>query len=154
VDAQRAATLLELLRAQRTAARSLGTGDEARAWLDAERREIAPRDMAATAVRAIAACAAEALEPHRPDEVLIAGGGARNLALVDAIRAASRSTVREIDAQGMPVEAREASAIAILGALAADGVPITLPQVTGCAQPAPVAGSWCLPRQRGSDEAT
>jgi hypothetical protein len=32
--------------------------------------------------------------------------------------------------------------MAVLGALSADGVPITLPAVTGVAPPAPVAGAW------------
>jgi hypothetical protein len=35
--------------------------------------------------------------------------------------------------------------MAVLGALAQDRVPITLPQVTSCREPAPVAGSWVLP---------
>jgi hypothetical protein len=44
----------------------------------------------------------------------------------------------------MPIEAREAACFAVLGALCADGVPITLPHVTGCRTPAPVSGSWVI----------
>ena len=40
---------------------------------------------------------------------------------------------------------REAMSFAILGALCQDRVPITLSQVTGCADPAPVSGTWIFP---------
>ena len=79
---------------------------------------------------------------------VVAGGGAGNLALVEAIQStkqgqrAAPATVLS-DEFGVPVEAREALAMAVLGAMCADGVPITLPQVTGCRTPAPVAGTWC-----------
>jgi 1,6-anhydro-N-acetylmuramate kinase len=49
---------------------------------------------------------------------------------------------------GVPIEAREAICFAVLGALCEDRVPITLPQVTGCAEPAPVAGVWTYPSGR------
>ena len=48
------------------------------------------------------------------------------------------------DDLGIPCEAREAMAFAVLGALSQDGVPITLPQVTGATDPG-VAGVWARP---------
>ena len=104
-----------------------------------------PSDLAATAVHAIAACIAERLRPARVGEVILSGGGTHNRALVAALSRAIPATVVTSDERGLPVDAREAVAIAVLGALSADGIPITLPQVTGCAAPAPVAGRWCLP---------
>ena len=43
---------------------------------------------------------------------------------------------------GVPGPAREAASMALLGALCADGVAITLPAVTGCRSPSPLAGQW------------
>ena len=40
---------------------------------------------------------------------------------------------------------REAMSFAILGALCQDRIPITLPHVTGCPDPAPISGAWILP---------
>ncbi len=62
-----------------------------------------------------------------------------------AIAVASDPPVATSDDFGIPPTAREALAIAVLGVLCADGIPITLPQVTGCSEPAPLAGRWCLP---------
>ncbi|MCH8314642.1 MAG: anhydro-N-acetylmuramic acid kinase [Planctomycetes bacterium] len=66
-----------------------------------------------------------------------------------AIAAALDIPVTTSDDFGIPPTAREALAIAVLGALCADGIPITLPQVTGCSEPAPLAGRWCLPASGG-----
>lgn len=46
---------------------------------------------------------------------------------------------------GVPASHREAAYTAILGALCQDGVPITLAQVTGVREPAPIAGAWIYP---------
>ena len=77
---------------------------------------------------------------------LLTGGGARNLYLVDRINAVSNPAHEVLlsDDLGVPCEAREAMAIAVLGALCQNGVPITLPQFTGATQPS-VAGAWAYP---------
>jgi len=59
--------------------------------------------------------------------VFIAGGGVHNTALVREIGEKAQKT----DSTGVPTQAREAMAMAILGALATDGVSITLPHITG-----------------------
>ena len=66
-----------------------------------------------------------------------------------AIAAALDIPATTSDDFGIPPTAREALAIAVLGVLCADGIPITLPQVTGCSEPAPLAGRWCLPASGG-----
>ena len=86
------------------------------------------------------------------DDIVVAGGGALNTSLVDAIRHASAPPLRVSSELGVPVQAREALAMAVLGALCADGVPITLPQVTGCREPAPVAGAWYMPDTTAPDK--
>ncbi len=137
--------LHRLLRDQRFGARSLGTGDEALGWVQTHRGAVAPADLAASAVAAVARCIGDSLDDAAVDEVYVAGGGARNPALVEALAGHSRAPVARSEELGVAVEARESLAMAVLGALSADGVAITLPSVTGCHDPAPVAGRWCLP---------
>lgn len=149
--------LLHVLRAQRDAGRSLGTGDEAAAWVNRFVSRVRPDDLAASATEAIGRMVRESLASDgddcenraRVDSILLAGGGARNQTLVRAI-AADRAgmqpvTCRTSDDLGVPIEAREALAMAVLGALAFDGVPITLPAVTGGAHGPQRAGLWCWP---------
>jgi len=78
---------------------------------------------------------------------LLAGGGVRNTALRAAFEreaAAAGATARLTDDAGVPAEAREAVAFAVLGALSQDGQPATLAGVTGAADPG-VAGVWAFP---------
>ncbi len=114
-----------VLEAQRTAARSLGTGDEARRWADDHAGLLRPDDLARTAVEAVAASLATAIEPHHVEEVVLAGGGARNRALREALQVRLAAPVVTSDAHGIPIDAREALGMAVLGALCADGVSIT-----------------------------
>ncbi len=137
--------LRSVLETQRAAARSLGSGDEARQWVDAWRERLAPNDLAASAVEAIALTITAFLAAHDIDEAVLAGGGVRHAALVSALSRHVARPLRTSDDLGVPHAAREALAMAVLGALCADGVPITLPQVTGCRTPAPLSGSWVLP---------
>ncbi len=128
--------------------RSLGTGDEAWAWVDEHRFSVAPADLAATACSVIGSVIAEKLAAAnrgKPRSILLAGGGARNRTLGAAIASASGCPTGPIDEAGVPSAFRESICFAILGALCQDRVPITLPQVTGCPSPAPVAGVWSYP---------
>lgn len=118
-------------------------------WVDAARQQTPqPQDIVASFTAAVADLISQAwrdgLFDNAPAEVVLAGGGARNAALVDHLRAKSAAAVRLSDELGIPLEAREAAAFAVLGALSRDGVPITLEQVTGGAQPG-VAGAWVYP---------
>lgn len=75
--------------------------------------------------------------------IVLAGGGTLNRCLVDTIRSELSFTgsVTLSDDLGIPSQAREAMAFAVLGALSRDGIPITLPRVTGADKPG-VAGAW------------
>lgn len=65
-------------------------------------------------------------------DVLVGGGGAANPALMAALRTALAPTpVRTTDEEGVPAEAREALAFAVLAAFRIRGSPNTLPKVTG-----------------------
>lgn len=117
--------------------RSLGTGDEA-AKLVRHTDHLAPADACHTVTDAIADAAMRVISeatiranvPNLP--VLIAGGSARHRALHAAFSRRTDAPVRTtFDVFGVPVHMREAAEMAILGALADDGIAFSLPQVTG-----------------------
>ena len=111
-------------------------------WLDAT-----PHDAIASAVDAVARLVADSTpKPKAPLELILGGGGAHNPLLVRMIRERSDGChrVRTSDELGIPCEAREAIAFAVLGALSRDRVAISLPHVTGAARPG-LAGAWVYP---------
>ena len=68
-------------------------------------------------------------------ELVVAGGGAKNETLIDRLRTTvAPLKVRTIDELGIPVDAREAVAFAILGAYRLRGLPNTLPSATGASR--------------------
>ena len=135
-----AEALVALLRSQRAAGHSLGTGDELDGWIDRLGGARSGEDLAATAVEAIAECLAEALRTHEVRDVLVAGGGALNRSLLATLRRHLDRPVAPTDSCGVPVASREATAMAVLGAIAEDGLAVTLAQVTGRTGPAVPAG--------------
>jgi 1,6-anhydro-N-acetylmuramate kinase len=143
-------SLLAILEAQRAGHRSLGTGDEAIRWVRDHLGKLAPNDLARSASAAIGHCIGDAVGAHDVDVVIAAGGGTLHDVLLESIAQRSALVIRRSDELDVPVEARESLEFAILGALCADGVPITLPAVTGCGAPAPIAGTWIGHRSRAS----
>jgi anhydro-N-acetylmuramic acid kinase len=72
----------------------------------------------------------------RVDEVIVAGGGVRNLALLALLRDALPGTaVRPIDEFGLDADAKEAVAFALLGYAGLHGWPNNVPAATGAAHP-------------------
>ncbi len=127
-----------------SARRSLGTGDEVKAVVGLT-AALSAADACRTIVEAIARviaavlradssaldAAARASERHTIP-LLIAGGSARHAALHAALAAHWRGPVQTTaESHGIAVGAREAVGMAILGALADDGVRYALPAVTG-----------------------
>ncbi|WP_264778076.1 anhydro-N-acetylmuramic acid kinase [Deinococcus aetherius] len=98
-------------------------------------------DLAATATAFTARTVADAYQrwivPHGLDEIVVAGGGARNPVLMAALRAALSPipvlTFEEVGwaEHGFTDATREAAAFAFLGYARAQGWANTLPQVTG-----------------------
>jgi anhydro-N-acetylmuramic acid kinase len=125
--------------ADRAFAKSLGTGDELSDWIHRHHRHgtgLAPGVLAATAAEAIAQTIARAIINTSPmvDRLILAGGSARHLPLVGALRANLSCNVMLSDDVGVPVAMREAMGWAVLGALSAQGIPIALPAVTGASR--------------------
>lgn len=132
--------LVESLSAQHRSGRSLGTGDETFAWIERWARTLSPNDAAASVSTGVARAIASAIPPGA--EVLCAGGSVRHRHLMHALAASLGRPIDTTARCGIPPSARESVEMGVLGALCADGVPITLPAVTGVSAPAPISGAW------------
>ena len=132
VDDAVCTTLFEYLSEQSQAQRSLGTNDDLGIYATQLGEHLTTEDLLASATKAIGACIYGSMSAQR---ILLAGGGVHNKALVDATP--NNGTTELL---GVPTQSREAMAMAILGALAQDGVSITLPQVTGRREATEVVG--------------
>ncbi|MFI7078200.1 anhydro-N-acetylmuramic acid kinase [Micromonospora sp. NPDC049903] len=94
---------------------------------------VAVDDVFATLTELTARTVTDACDRHRVTEVIAAGGGVRNHTLWRRLRTT--------DELGVPAQAKEAYAFALLGWLSWHGLPGALPSVTG-ADRATVLGSW------------
>lgn len=130
--------------------RTAGREDFTAAWIDRllAERDVAVNDACATAAAFVAELIEAAWQScgNETRSVVLAGGGACNPALVARITQAigDGATVQTSGELGVPVQAREAMAMAVLGAMSRDGVPITLTQITGADKPG-CAGVWAYP---------
>ena len=109
-----------------------------------------PADLMATAAelsaRSVAGAYARFVRPRHPLDVLIAsGGGVHNAFLMERLRALLAPVpVHTTDAYGLPAAAKEALCFAVLAHETLNGVPTSLPAVTGARRPA-LLGKLCLP---------
>ena len=127
-----------------TANRSLGTTDECFAWLDEVTGE-RPADIAATAAQAIGSTIGATIAKYPCQLAKVAGGGVHHRVLINAIQASSPVPIAPIDAQDPFHTYREAACMAALGALQQDGLPPTVPAVTGRQPGAMIGFQWCQP---------
>ena len=128
--------------------RSLGREDYPDSWIgglvDRMSGRMSAADMVASVVHTVARLIGRS-PLAKADEVVLAGGGARNPVLVNRLREAlAGQAVMLSDELGVPIEARESAGFAVLGVLCEDRVPISMPQVTGSNNPG-VAGHWVFP---------
>ncbi|RKN49147.1 anhydro-N-acetylmuramic acid kinase [Micromonospora endolithica] len=100
-------------------------------------------DLLATLTELTARTVADACDRHGVVEVVAAGGGVRNPTLRARLAALGegRWRLRTTDELGVPAQAKEAYAFALLGWLSWHGLPGALPSVTGATRAA-VLGSW------------
>jgi anhydro-N-acetylmuramic acid kinase len=124
--------------------KSCGREQFGAAWVAQLRRRwprLAAEDLLATLVELTAAAVAQGLRHAPPCTVIVAGGGVRNRTLMAALaRRAPGFRFAASDEFGVPAQAREAMAFALLGAAHLRGEPANLPRVTG-ARRAVVLGS-------------
>ena len=82
---------------------------------------------------------------HSVEEVIASGGGTHNPVLMERLaRAVAPIRMRRIDDVGVPSDAKEALAFAVLGHASLMGRPGALPRVTGAKYPA-ILGTWTWP---------
>jgi anhydro-N-acetylmuramic acid kinase len=110
--------------------------------------ELAPKDIVASVSALTAMTIQDQYErfvlPHGLDEVIVAGGGAENIVLMDRITKSLPVPVLKLEDSvfgqyGFTSATREAAAFAVLGYYAYQGWPNTLPHTTGAAR-AVIAG--------------
>ncbi|MFG1655882.1 anhydro-N-acetylmuramic acid kinase [Micromonospora chersina] len=104
---------------------------------------VAADDVLATLTELTARTVADACDRHGVTEVIAAGGGVRNPTLRARLAALGegRWRLRTTDELGVPAQAKEAYAFALLGWLSWHGLPGAVPSVTGASRAA-VLGSW------------
>lgn len=113
---------------------------------------LAQDDLVATATAFSAEAVARNIErfvlPHHTiEELIVSGGGADNRTLIRRLeRAVGPIRVRRTDEFGIPSQAKEAIAFALLGHASLVGIPGNFPRVTGARHPA-VLGKWTWPPQ-------
>lgn len=121
-----------------------GAQFSARVWNQARARGLKPADIIATLTAFSARSIAQAYRdflPTLPAEVIVSGGGARNPTLMARLRAElPAARVVTSDEMGLPGDAKEAVAFAVLAYETWHGRPGNLPAATG-AQRAVVLGS-------------
>lgn len=91
-------------------------------------------DAIATATALTVEAIGRALDGGPWRELIVAGGGARNATLIARSKERTKLPLRSTDELGIPAEAREAVAFAILGAYRLRGEPNTLPRCTGASR--------------------
>jgi len=136
--------LVEILAGQARDKRSLGTGDETIDWFNKYHNDYAANDILRTACAAIANTVWHSVKVSDPKRIIVSGGAVHNRALMKELESVSDVPIELSDYFGIPATYREAVAMALLGALCQDRIPITLPQITG-SNAAPVSGCWVLP---------
>ncbi|MEU5507681.1 anhydro-N-acetylmuramic acid kinase [Streptomyces fungicidicus] len=98
-------------------------------------------DVVATVTHLTARTVADAVRAAGATEVIASGGGTRNPTLMSMLRTALHGIpLRTSDDLGLPSEAKEAYAFAVLGYLTAHGLAGTVPACTGARRPS-VLGS-------------
>jgi anhydro-N-acetylmuramic acid kinase len=104
-------------------------------WAQAEARGLRAEDVVATTTAFTAASIAGAYDrflPQMPDQVILGGGGALNPTLVDMLqRRLGAAQVMRHEDLGLPSDAKEAIAFAILAYETIHGRPGNLPACTG-----------------------
>uniref|UniRef100_UPI0020C829F0 anhydro-N-acetylmuramic acid kinase n=1 Tax=Kovacikia minuta TaxID=2931930 RepID=UPI0020C829F0 len=102
---------------------------------DAEGRSLTDADFLATLTELTAASIADSylrFLPQLPDQVLVCGGGSKNLYLKQRLQAyLEKSSVLSTDDVGLNADFKEAIAFAVLAYWRLQGFPGNLPEVTG-----------------------
>lgn len=119
----------------------------------AEARGLEPEDVVATLTALTAESIARACADYLPgtvDEIIVSGGGARNPVLMSRLEAAGGVKARMFDDFGMPGDAKEAAAFALLASETVRGVPSNVPAATGASHPVVLGKITQAPPERSA----
>ncbi len=109
-------------------------------WQDMEQENLNNSDRLATLTELTIASIVDSYQrflPHMPDEILLCGGGSKNLYLRQRLQAELTSTqIMTTDEVGIDGNFKEAIAFAVLAYWRVNSIPGNLPQVTGASKPA------------------
>jgi anhydro-N-acetylmuramic acid kinase len=93
-----------------------------------------------------------------PAQVLVSGGGVHNQEIMKELRRAlnwpTGTTVDPLGDLGVPADAKEALAFALLAAATLDGEPSNVPSVTGAKRPSSSASSRRSPEKTKTQRST
>ena len=141
-----------LLPPPRSTGRELFNAPYLRAMIDGLAPQPAPADVCATVTRLLVDLLAEAVDRHHLTELIVSGGGSSNPTTMRWLRAAVPGVrVLTTGDLGIPEQAKEAVAFAVLGFLSWNGLPGSVTAATGARHPAilgsiqPGAGPLVLP---------
>jgi anhydro-N-acetylmuramic acid kinase len=124
--------------------KSLDRLDFAAALAASGLEDLSPHDGAATLVAFTVGAIAAAALPEAPRRWLVTGGGRRNPAIMDALRARLSVAVDPVEAVGWDGDALEAQCFGFLAARSQAGLPISFPGTTGVQRPTP-GGRMTMP---------
>jgi anhydro-N-acetylmuramic acid kinase len=120
------------LPAPKSTGKELFHADYVRSVLTTTGIEVSTDDLVATLTELTARLVADACRAYRLTELVVAGGGVRNPALMGRIAALSApATIRLIDEFGLPAQGKEAYLFALLGYLSVHGLAGTIASATG-----------------------
>jgi anhydro-N-acetylmuramic acid kinase len=126
-----------LLPPPRSTGRELFNAPYLRAMLDGITPEPAPADVSATVTRLLVDLLAGAASQHGLTELILSGGGSANPTTMSWLRAALPTVgVLTTSDLGIPTQAKEAVAFAVLGFLSWNGLPGSVTAATGARHPA------------------
>ncbi len=113
-------------------------------WLQAHSAGLAPADVQRTLLELTASTVADAIARHADaGELLVAGGGAFNAALMQRLQALNpRWAVASTAAHGIPPDQVEAVAFAVFAQRTMDGLTGNLPAVTGASRACVLGGIY------------
>ena len=108
-------------------------------------RSLSPNDLLATAAALTARSVADAVArfaPVAPEVVIASGGGVHNGELMRRLAGALAGRVVTTTEYGIDPDAKEAQCFAVLAHELVNGVPTSLPSVTGASRPARLGALW------------
>jgi anhydro-N-acetylmuramic acid kinase len=121
----------------RPAPKSLDRLDFSRALISSGLDALSAADGAATLVAFTARSVAASVFPAPPRQVLVAGGGRHNPAIMAALRSAMGVPVDAVETVGWDGDALEAQCFGFLAARVARGLPLSFQGTTGVPRPMP-----------------